>query len=93
MQVPFQSQGWFMFTKSKCSFCTKAKAMLPEAKTVNCDTYIAKNRAGFLQYVDSVSGQRPRTFPMIFFDGRFMGGYTSTKRYVDNMQDFHFENF
>tara|TARA_Y100001954_G_scaffold233280_2_gene286283 strand:+ start:881 stop:1159 length:279 start_codon:yes stop_codon:yes gene_type:complete len=92
METTFEKNGWFMFTKTKCSYCTKAKALLPEASIVECDEFL-KDRDAFLSYVDSLTDKKPRTFPMVFYDGRFMGGFTETSNYLTTMNEFKLGDF
>ena len=93
MNIHFVDKGWFMFTKQKCSYCTKAKAMLPEAVFFECDTILGNKREDFLAFVDGLSNKKPRTFPMIFYDGQYMGGYTETNAYLESMKNFELCDF
>lgn len=88
MNIEIQERGWTILTKSNCNYCTKAKALLPNAHIVSCDEHIKKYRTDFLCKVDALSGCRPRTFPMIFRDKAFIGGYDETKAYLDELNSF-----
>jgi glutaredoxin len=56
--------------------------------TVNCDAYLEENRDGFLQFIRAMTGKNHKTFPMVFFDGEFIGGYTETKVWYERMNAF-----
>ena len=85
--------GYFIYTKSNCKYCKHVKELVPNAKFVNSDKYLKENRAGFLQFVDNLSGTQPRTFPMVFLNNRFIGGYTETKNYIEELESFKFIDF
>jgi len=55
--------------------------------------YLKENRNSFLEFVDKLSGTKPRTFPMVFLNNRFIGGYMETKKYIDELESFKFINF
>jgi glutaredoxin len=77
-----------VYTKSNCIYCTKVKELLPDAQIVLADVYLKKNRQNFLNYIASISGKKPNTFPMVFWHKRFIGGYDDTKQYVDELNTF-----
>ena len=85
--------GYFIYTKSNCKYCRIVKKLVPNAKIVNSDEYLKENRDGFLEYIDKLSGERPRTFPMVFLNYRFIGGYTETKNYIEELESFKFMDF
>ena len=85
--------GYTIYTKMNCKYCTNAKKMIPGAHVIQSDAYIHHNREKFLDFVDKMSGKRPRTFPMIFLNKRFIGGYDETKAYIDELESFHFADF
>ena len=83
------TQGYFMYTKSNCSYCKKAKRHFPQAIVVNCDDYLKEDREGFLLFIDTLTCMKPRTFPMIFHDQQFLGGYDDTKHLCINVCTFN----
>lgn len=93
MNFDIPSDGWLMFTKSNCSYCKKAKALVPDAAVVLCDTYLDECREAFLETMDKYSGTRHRTFPMIFHDGKFVGGYSELIQYREELQAFALVEF
>ena len=75
--------GYTIYTKSECGYCRRAKELLPKAVVINCDVYLEKERIAFLLKMDEFSKAAPRTFPMIFSDGVFVGGYDEIKKKID----------
>lgn len=83
MNIPNIQQGYVIYTKSNCGWCRRAKEMLVEAVVVNCDAFLESNKAEFLREMGQRVGKEHRTFPMVFYEGRFIGGYEDTKNFVD----------
>jgi glutaredoxin len=79
MEIPKPSSGFTIYTKSKCSYCTKAKDNFPGALVINCDYFYKEDKRKFLETMDKMSGRQPRTFPMIFKEKRYIGGYEDTR--------------
>ena len=67
-----------IFTKSKCIYCDKAKELLSNEKItiINCDDFINENKELFLEIMADIIGLRYNTFPMIFKNEKFIGGYS-----------------
>jgi len=93
MSFESPKDGYSVYTKSNCNYCTNVKKLIPQAHVINSDDYIAQNRDIFLRFVDKLSGKNPRTFPMVFLNKRFIGGYTETKAYIDDLESFDFVHF
>ena len=65
-----------------CSYCEKVKELLQSdnPSIINCDEYLANDKEGFLSWVElQTGGIKHRTFPMVFHEGKFIGGFTETK--------------
>ena len=91
MNIPRPTHNSYtIYTKSGCGYCTKAKELLqnehPQPLVVNCDGYLAHNKREFLNQMQTLIGREYRTFPMIFKNGIFVGGYTETKKFYDQSQ-------
>jgi len=79
--------NYTIYTKPKCSFCDKAKDLLkdmsPAPIWIDSTPYLATESSKnlFLQFIqDSAKLPAPyKTFPMIFCNGRFVGGFTEAK--------------
>jgi len=84
--------GFTIYSKSGCLQCSKVKTLLQDNKlnftVVDCDEYILEDKQSFLLFMDSMTHRNIRVFPMIFFDGTFIGGYTETKDRVDKLTCF-----
>jgi len=90
MSIPRPStSGYTIYTKEKCNYCTKAKVLLPEdSLIIPSDAFIEADRDAFLSLMDSITGQTPRTFPMVFLDGAFIGGHDDTVKHLDVIAAF-----
>jgi glutaredoxin len=77
--------GFTIYTKSGCPYCIQAKELLqyetPEPKIIDCDSYLKEDRDSFLLFIHTLSNTNHRTFPMIFKNGDFLGGFTETKEF------------
>lgn len=93
MDFEVPEEMFVIFTKEKCSFCTRAKVLLPQARVIQCDKWLKQDRDAFLARMDSISGAAPRTFPMVFVKGKYIGGYDQTKEYIDELECFRLVNF
>jgi glutaredoxin len=78
-------EGYTIFSKTGCTYCEFVKELLEdEAVTIiNCDTFLGEEKAAFLDYVDKLVGKPHKTFPMVFYEGHFLGGFTETKKFYD----------
>jgi glutaredoxin len=79
--------GYTIYTKSNCPYCTKVKDLLqnvePQPIIINCDDYLSSNdtKEEFLDFIKSINGGvAHRTFPMVFYKGKFIGGFTDTEK-------------
>lgn len=93
MKFEISSQGWTILTKENCSYCKRVKTLVPEATFIESDGFLKENRDLFLKKMDSYTGKEHRTFPMVFLDKRFIGGYSETKKYIDEMDAFDMVDF
>jgi len=86
------SQGYTIYSKSGCPFCTKVKRLLekeaPSPLLVDCDDYLVENKDAFLVFIKEMAGKEYKTFPMIFHNGDFIGGFTETKEYYEKQSAF-----
>jgi len=87
MNVPGPSEsGYTIYTKLGCKYCTHAKKMFPDALLYACDEWL-KERDAFLRQMDKYTDGH-RTFPMIFKDGEFIGGYAESVNKILTDLDF-----
>jgi glutaredoxin len=81
--------GFTVYSKSDCIFCTRAKNILQNQRDpmtlINCDVFLETNRDGFLAFIHNLSGKSHRTFPVVFYDGAYIGGFTELKMHLDTV--------
>ena len=89
VKIEFESPsktGFTIYSKSGCPNCTSVKKLLQENKMeyllIDCDEYLIEEREKFLGFIVEICKKEVKTFPMIFFDGKFLGGFKETKEYV-----------
>lgn len=82
---------WTVYTKSNCIYCTKVKELLKSNNidyiSINCDEYIQNqiNKESFLSQIESLIEKKYRTFPMVFDENNFIGGFVDTKNYIESI--------
>lgn len=83
------NNGFTIYGKSGCPNCVKVKGLLKyktvQFNIVDCDEYIIEenDKAQFLSFIKSKARRECKSFPMVFFNGSFIGGYTETKKYIE----------
>jgi glutaredoxin len=85
---PPQPTGYTIYSKSGCINCTKAKVLIESAHVIDCDDYLIEDKPTFLKYMDAYSKVEPRTFPMIFYNAEFVGGFTEAKIHYEKNNCF-----
>lgn len=86
-----------VYIKSKCIFCVKTKYLMKERgynpEYVDCDEYLQDKdtKEKFIAFINrkmtNTMLNEHRTFPMIFYQDRFIGGYNDLFKYfydIDN---------
>jgi glutaredoxin len=96
MNIPEPVENIFtIYSKSYCIYCTKMELLLEdyfeqlndseicEYKKINCDKYLNKdNKEEFKKFMKHWANVIPNTFPMVFYDKKFIGGFEETKEYL-----------
>ena len=75
--------GYTIFTKSNCTYCTKVKELLQTVQDVhfiNCDDIPKED---LIKFLESKTTQTIRTYPMVFLNGKYIGGYQDTKTFFE----------
>ena len=84
--------SYTVYSKHGCHYCIKAKVLLsnlnPKSYVIECDDYLQDNKEDFLKFINDYTGREYRTFPMIFHNGKFIGGYTEAQQYHDKLNAF-----
>ena len=88
-------EGYTIYTKSQCSFCVKSKNLLKAEPftMIDCDEYIIEDKEAFLKFIEKLIGKPYRMFPMIFYDGKFLGGFSETKDHYEKASAFSNTDF
>jgi glutaredoxin len=78
-----------VYSKSGCPNCSIVKKLLKDKNlifnVVDCDDYVIEDRENFLLFIQDLSKQEIKQFPIIFHAGNFIGGYKDTKEYIDKL--------
>lgn len=78
MEYPTPSKsGYTIYSKMSCSYCEKAKKLLADDDLTifNCDQYLENDKELFLEFIKKITNKDHRTFPIIFINSSFLGGY------------------
>jgi glutaredoxin len=88
------NKGFTIYTKSGCQNCTKTKKFLQEKNfsftLIDSDNYLIEEKDNFLSFIKNKSNSDHKTFPIIFHDGIFIGGYQKTVMFIDKLLSFGF---
>lgn len=70
---------WTIYSINPCPYCRKAKELLTaeneKITLINCNDFRKNNREEFLKFIHELTQTDHKTFPMIFHEGKFIGGY------------------
>lgn len=84
--------GFTVYSKSGCHNCTKVKALFKDKQitctVIDCDDLIIEHKADFLLFIQQLINKEYKMFPMVFDNSKFIGGYTETVKYLDELLDF-----
>ena len=85
--------GFTIYSKSGCYNCIKVKTLLADAKyefvVIDCDDYLFEDKEGFLLFIKERAKKEHKTFPMVFIDGQFIGGFIETQQWVNKDSCFN----
>jgi len=78
--------GFTIYTKTNCGYCDKVKSLLTSSgypyTAILCDDYLKNDKMAFLEFIESIANVPYNTFPMVFHNSNFVGGYTDTMKYM-----------
>ena len=86
-------KGFTIYSKSGCPYCDKVKSLLEEEQkeyiVVDCDSYIEtpEKKELFLLFIEGNAAKPYKTFPMVFSEGKFLGGYMDTLKVIMDLND------
>jgi len=80
---------YVIYTRSGCDFCKRLKNLLiienKSFSEINCDHHITntQHKERFFYSVKNSIGRDWKTFPIVFTNSMFIGGYTETVKYIE----------
>jgi glutaredoxin len=84
--------GYTIYTKSGCPYCDRVKYLLkdniPQPAYIECDPFLTFNRDKFMNFIKKYTKIEYRTFPMVFLNGFFIGGYKETKEFYEEALNY-----
>ena len=97
MFEPPAKDGYTIYSKTGCVNCVKALRMAEDKllgnwsqgldlplKYILCDDYLIEDRQGFLSTIKLFAGGDVKMFPMIFFDGEYIGSYNALATHLES---------
>lgn len=86
------STGYTIYSKSGCTNCSKVKNLLKGANAcfnvVDCDEYLIEDRESFLKFIEEITGSCVKTFPMVFYEKKYIGGYGDAEKHHNMLSAF-----
>lgn len=83
------NKGFTVYSKSGCPNCTLTKKLIKEKhfffNEINCDEYLLENREDFLGIIEELANKSVKSFPIIFYETKFIGGYADTIDFIDKL--------
>lgn len=86
-------KSFTIYSKSNCKYCVLVKSLLNESSIpfneINCDDYLVQDKQYFLNFIKEKAKRdhEYKTFPMVFCDGKFVGGFVETERLIMDFDD------
>lgn len=81
--------GFTVYSKSGCPHCNTVKKFIKDkhffVNEINCDEYLLDDKDKFLTFIEELAGISHKTFPMVFYRGKFVGGLTDTIDLLDKI--------
>ena len=86
---PPATDGFTIYSKSGCLMCTKAKDLLKSKsltyKMIDCDEYLIDDRDNFLLFMKNLANKEISSFPIVCYNGVFIGAYKETFDQVEKL--------
>ena len=70
-----------IYTKKDCVYCDRAKELIKDALIVSVETMEAGK---YQEFLDMMRSYDHHTFPMIFFNETFIGGFEQARDHKQN---------
>ena len=91
------ADGFTVYSKSGCVNCNIVKKQIKEKNflmnEINCDEYILEDKEGFLKFVENLTGISHKTFPIVFYEKKYIGGLIDTSNYIEKLMLSFEDNF
>jgi glutaredoxin len=99
IDAPTIYSGFTVYTKFNCKLCDLVKEVLQQnkfhVKIIPCDEYLYRSelmKESFFahmnrKYIQQFSVGEHRTFPIVFFQGKFLGGYSDTVKHIHQLRE------
>jgi len=78
----FDTSEWFLFIRNGCGYCKKAKDLMKEKGIHFGEQEIDENNKEEIYGVIDIYTNNYRYFPVIFHNGKFIGGYAELEKIV-----------
>jgi len=92
-----EKNGFTVYSKSGCLNCSLVKKLIKEKhflfQDVNCDEYLFENKEDFLFFIKSIAKVEYKMFPIVFYEGNFIGGLKETDEIIKKLLLTFEENF
>lgn len=84
--------GYTVYSKTGCTSCLKVKKLLNDSNAIvsiiDCDEYLIKCKEEFLKFIEEAAEKSVRMFPIVFFEGKYIGGYSDTEHHYNRLEAF-----
>lgn len=84
--IPPRAIGYTIYSKPDCVYCDKAKQLIK-----GVEISIEKDYPSFLEFILPYTKRDYRLFPMIFFDGEFIGGFEEARTHHESLRSYEVE--
>jgi len=83
-----QADGFTVYSKDDCKYCKMVKEILEpfQYTVIDCEPYLVSQKEEFLQFIEGLAKKPHRTFPMVFHNGTFVGGFLETFKLCDTLE-------
>jgi glutaredoxin len=89
--------GYTVYSKTGCPNCLKIKKLLNDSNAivsiVDCDEYLIERKEEFLKFIEEAAEKSVRVFPIVFFEGKYIGGYSDTEYHHSRLNAFSSDDF
>jgi glutaredoxin len=92
--------SYTVYSKSGCPNCTKVKVLIEgEDEDIwkddntyltvyECNEYLKESREEFMNFMDKRAHTKITSFPIVFFNGEYIGGFAETKKFMEKRNAF-----